>query len=160
MGADLYINSIYQNQRNRYQPKFDYWVSARETYKNAGKQKAAQKAQEKVANYFNKMNGDKGYFRDSYNRTNLLWLFDLSWWRDIGEKLIDKDGNLDPENIKQFCKMLSENETLFEANLEKVELLGDETREEAETYFRNKYAQLKKFLDRALKRKEPILCSV
>jgi hypothetical protein len=34
--------------------------------------------------YFNKMNGDAGYFWDSYNRTNLLWLFDLSWLKDTG----------------------------------------------------------------------------
>jgi hypothetical protein len=109
MGANLYINSIHQKQRNRYEPKFNHWVSVRDTYKNAGKKMAAQKAQEKVVNWFYKMNDDAGYFRDSYNRTNLLWLFDLSWWRDIGEKLIDRDGNLDPENVKQFRRMLSEN---------------------------------------------------
>jgi hypothetical protein len=160
MRADLYINSIYQKQRSRYQPKFDHWVSVREAYKNAGKRSAAHKAQKKVVEFFNKMNSDAGYFRDSYNRTNLLWLFDLSWWKDIGEKPIDREGNLGLENIKQFLQMLSEHELLFEANLKKMALLGDETRDEARTHFRNKYARLKAFLNRAIKRKEPILCSV
>jgi hypothetical protein len=160
MGADLYINSIYQKQCNRYQPKFDHWVNVREMYKNAGKKKAAQKAQEKVVNYFNKMNGDAGYFRDSYNRSSLLWLFDLSWWNDIGEKLIDRQGNLGPDKIKQFIQMLADRESVFKANLEKVELVGEDTREDVRRYFGNKYARLKQFLNRALKLSEPVYCSV
>jgi hypothetical protein len=160
MGADLYINSIYQKQRNRYEPKFKHWVSVRDTYRNAGKIRAAQKAQKKAGLYYDKMNGTGGYFRDSYNNTNHLWLFDLSWWRDIGDRLIDREGNLSPDKIKQFIQMLSEREQLFETNLEKVELIGDDTREDARRYFGNKYARLKGFLNRALKLKEAVYCSV
>jgi hypothetical protein len=160
MGADLYINSIYQKQRNRYEPKFNHWISVRETYRTAGKKKAVQKAQKKVELYFDKMNGEAGYFRDSYNNTNLLWLFDLSWWRDIGDKLIDREGNLGPDNIKQFLQMLSEREPRYKANLEKVELVGEDTREDVRRYFGNKYVRLKEFLNRALKMNEPVYCSV
>jgi hypothetical protein len=64
----------------------------------------------------------------------------LNWWRDIGDRLIDREGNLSPDNIKQFIQMLSEREQLFETDLEKVELIGDDTREDARRYFGNKYA--------------------
>lgn len=160
MGADLYINSIYNIQRQQYEPKFNHWVSVRENYKNAGKTKAVKKAQKQVWKYYDKMNGDEGYFRDSYNDSNLLWRFELSWWKDVGEKLINKEGNLGLDKIKQFRQMLSENEALFEANLEKMELVGDETREDIKAYFHHKYTQLKKFLNRALQLNEHIYCSI
>jgi hypothetical protein len=41
----------------------------------------------------------RGYFRDSYNSSNLLWPFDLSWWQDVLEVLVGKEGKMSPEII-------------------------------------------------------------
>jgi len=63
----------------------------------AGQQAAADKAQKQVVRYYDKMY-QRGYFRDSHNSSNLLWLFDLSWWRDVSGVLVGKDGKMSPEN--------------------------------------------------------------
>ena len=77
MGADLYLNSVFQKNRGRYAPKFDHWVAKRNALHKAGQQEAAVRAQKQVSKYFEKMY-ERGYCRDSYNPSNLLWLFDLS----------------------------------------------------------------------------------
>jgi hypothetical protein len=75
---------------------------------------------------------ERGYFRDSYNPSNLLWLFDLSWWRDVLDVLVGKDGKMSPRNAGRFLQMLAGREPVFEANLKKVELAKGETRAEAD----------------------------
>jgi len=55
------------------------WVERRDALKAAGAEEEAQAAQVKVEEYHAKMY-ESGYFRDSYNDTNLLWRFNLSWW--------------------------------------------------------------------------------
>ena len=82
MRADLYLNSVFQKNRDRYAPKFNHWVAKRDTLHKAGQQAAADEAQKQVLKYYDKMY-QRGYFRDSYNSSDLLWLFDLSWWRNV-----------------------------------------------------------------------------
>ena len=159
MGADLYLNSRFQKNRARYEPKFRYWVAKRDAWAKAGKQKAADKAQQQVEKYYEKMY-EHGYFRDSYNPSNLLWLFDLSWWRDVLDVLTNKDGEMSPRNAERFLRMLGDREAVFEANLKKVELAKGEARAEAEKYFREKYDRLRAFLREAIGRKESIECSL
>jgi hypothetical protein len=98
--------------------------------------------------------------RDSYNPSNLLWLFDLSWWRDVLEVLVGKDGKMSPRNAKRFLQMLADREPVFEANLKKVKPAKGETRAEVEEYFRDKYERLKAFLRQAIDRKESVQCSL
>jgi hypothetical protein len=40
---------------------------------------------------------ERGCFKDSYNSSNLLWLFDLSWWRDVLEMIVGKNGKMSPK---------------------------------------------------------------
>jgi len=129
MGADLYLNSVFQKYRDRYAPKFDHWVAKRDALHKAGQQAAADKAQKQVLRYYDKMY-QRGYFRDSYNSSNLLWLFELSWWQDV----------------------LEDRESVFQANLAKVKPADGETRAEVEKYFREKYERLKAFLRQAIDR--------
>ena len=66
---------------------------------------AADEAQEQVLRYYDKMY-QRGYFRDSYNPSNLLWLFGLSWWRDVLDVLVGKDGKMSPRNARRSCVCL------------------------------------------------------
>ena len=159
MGADLYLNSVFRKHRDKYTPKFDHWVAKRNALHKAGQQEAADSAQKQVLKYFEKMH-ERGYFRDSYNGSNVLWLFDLSWWRDVSDILVGKDGKMRPRNARRFLQMLADREPVFEANLKKVKPAKGETRAEVEEYFRDKYEHLKAYLQQAIDRKECIECSL
>jgi hypothetical protein len=155
MGADLYLNSVFQKHGDKYAPKFDHWVAKRNALHKAGQQEAADRAQKWVLKYYDKMH-ERGYFRDSYNPSNLLRLFDLSWWQDVLEGLVGKDGKMSPRNAERFLRMLADRGPVFEAKLKKVEPAKGETRAEVEKYFRDKYERLKAFLRQAIDRKDCI----
>ena len=159
MGASLYLSSIFRKNRANYAAKCNYWVAKRDALHNAGKKKAAAEAHQKVAKYYNKM-CERGYFRDSYDSSNLLWLFDLSWWEDVLHVLTSKDGRMSPRNAKRFLEMLDDREPVLEANLKKVKLSKGETREIVEQYYKDKYKRLRAFLREAISRNECIECSL
>jgi hypothetical protein len=159
VGADLYLNSVFPKNQARHKPKFNYWVAKRDASQKAAKLEAADKAQQQVWKYYNRM-CEHGYFRDSYNSSNLLWLFDLSWWQDVAGVLTDKGGKMNLSKVRRFLQMLEDREPLFDANLKKVKLAEGETRQDAEKYFRDKYKRLKAFLQEAIDRKERIECSL
>ena len=158
MGADSYLNSVFQKHRARYAPKFDHWVAKKNALHKAGQQEAADEAQKQVLKYYDKMN-ERGYFRDSYDRSNLLCLFELSWWEDV-LVFVDEDGDMTPRNARRFLEMLAEREPVFEANLKKVKPAKGETRAEVEKYFRDKHERLKVFLRQAIDRRECVQCSL
>ena len=91
-------------------------------------------------------------FRDSYNSSNVLWQFDLSWWVDI-IPLLDEARTLSPNNAEGLLGKLEARESIFEANLK-----GEA--KEAQEYFRRKYKNLKAFLRKSVDRNEPIVCSL
>jgi hypothetical protein len=134
-------------------------VAKRNALRKAGQREAADRAQKWVLKYYGKMH-ERGYFRDSYNPSNLLWLFDLSWWQDVLDVLVGKDGKMSPRNAERFLKMLADREPVFEAKLKKVKPAKGETRAEVEEYFRGEYERLKTFLRQAIDRKESIECSL
>ena len=138
MGADLYLKSTYEPNHARWSDKFNEWVEIRDALRNAGKSTAADDAQKKVTKYFNKMYA-LGYFRDSYNDSSILWLFDLSWWTDVGA-LFDSDSKLTPEKADTLLEVLKDREPIFEANVKKVVA---EQGPKAKTYFVQKYEELK-----------------
>jgi len=134
-------------------------VAKRSALQKAGQREAADEAQKQVSKYYGKMH-ERGYFRDSYNSSNLLWLFDLSWWRDVLDVLVGKDGKMSPRNAGRFLQMLADREPVFETNLKKVKPAKGETQAEVEEYFREKYDCLKTFLRQAIDRKESVQCSL
>ena len=146
MGADLYIRPIFERQRNRYAPKFYHWVTIREA--SVSQNERAQ-AQEQVARYFDLMYA-KGYFRDSYNDSNLLCRFELSWWEDVVPRL-NAQHALDVTQTTWLLRTLKEHEPVFKASTAK-----DPQRD----YFVQTYRELRAFLRLALQRNEPIECSM
>ena len=159
MGADLYLKSDYAPNSERWKPYFDKWVEKRDALCKEGKKGEADKAQEQVVKYYERI-FEQGFFRDSYNHSSLLWKFDMSWWTDVLGVLTNSKGLTSPRNAKRFLRIFEENEPVFEQNLKKLEHSEGGGRAEAERYFRNKYKRLKAFLQEAIKRRESIECSL
>jgi len=105
------------------------------------------KAQHQVERYYAKMY-ERGYFRDSYNRTSLLWLFGLSWWLHIGLLLEERDEGcvLSPANAMWLLDFLRRHEAVFEGKLQPLALAAGERQPIVERYFRDKYAYFQEFL--------------
>jgi DNA polymerase II small subunit/DNA polymerase delta subunit B len=159
VGADLYLTDIFEKQREKYEPKFTHWAEIRDALRQAGKRDAEAQAQKQVEKYFGKMH-ERGYFRDSYNNSNLLWLFDLNWWRDVGDRLLDKRYRMSPKNAMKLLQELQQREPIFEDNVQKVKPANGETPAEIIQYFRDKYKRLRAFLREAIDKKAYIECSV
>ncbi len=155
MGADLYIQSLFRPQQARYTPLFEHWVQVRDVATDAT---AKRRAQAQVSRYFAKLHG-RGYFRDSYNGSNLLVLFELDWWHDIGDQLNDH-GELAPAQAAALLATLRTREPRFRRNLGQLELGPGESRRTVARYFCRKYRALCAFLAEAIRRQEPIRCSV
>jgi len=164
MGADLYINSIYDKQTELYESKFHEAVNFRDSLPEGEER---DKAQEQVGEYLRLWN-EKGYFRDSYNSSSLFWLLGLSWWKHI-VPLLDDEGGLPiteaqkligtisermhthyPESFSDFC---SENFPLNAENREKQI-------QECDEFFKAKAEKLSAMLKQSIELNEPISCSL
>jgi len=173
MGADLYINPLFEQNSEKYQLHFNMWVGIRDKAKAEGRKEEADNAQIEVTKYYNLMNSE-GYFRDPYNSSDLLWQFNLSWWDDINPQLIN--GQLNVRQVRWFLELLDGREAVFERNLTdlleghnkvwdkkenypKQELTKKE-RKEWVLYYHREYSNLKKFLMTAIELKSPVDCSL
>src|SRR5713226_6308455 len=105
MGADLYIPRVFNPNRRLHEPAFDHWVARRDALQKAGQTGQAARAQRQVEHLYGKMYS-RGYFRDGYNVANLLWLFGLSWWRDVAGVLTNRRGEMSPSQAAKLLRML------------------------------------------------------
>jgi hypothetical protein len=113
MGADLYLEPIFTENREQWEPLFNQAVERRDQLaKDSAEHKAAQA---EVDRYFGWMYC-RGYFRDPYNRWDMLAKFDLDWWGDI-IPMLDSEGRLSVPQMIQFRIVLWVRGPLFEANL-------------------------------------------
>lgn len=145
MGADLYIPPLYEPQRRKWEPQFEKAAKRRDSLKPGSKE--YQQAQVKVEKAYDKMY-ERGYFRDPYNDSDLLWKFGLSWWNDV-IPLLDKQGRLLVGPIHNLLAMLKDGENVFELKLATL------TAEEQQ-YFRRRYTLLRNFLNDAIEHNAPI----
>lgn len=154
MGADLYIESISQRKQTLYRDKFEQAVKMRDALKSPYN----QEYQELVEFYYHKLKS-AGYFRDSYNNSNLLFRFELSYWKNDLE--LDDNGDLPPSQARRLLAMLKEREPIFEESLTRIHEDGWSDEPEAVVhYFRMKYLRLRVFLKMAIKLNETIIWSV
>jgi len=116
-----------------------------------------------------------GYWRDSYNKSNLLWQFGMSYWADINNVYCSRSGRL---SLKRTQHLLDELEMrrkpIFEKNLQALldhknrvwddkdarEILSDEDRVKWVARYRSDYREFRRFLKRALALKSSIICSL
>ena len=149
MGADLYIDILYQPQREKWQKEFDKAVEERNSLEP--ETEAHRKAQTKVEHAFSRMY-ERGYFRDSYNDNNLLRKFGLSWWDDVIPMLND-GGDLSVGQAERLLEMLEDRHPVFGASLMPMPLAR---RKE----FLDAYDDLKNFLNEAIALDQPIRVSL
>jgi hypothetical protein len=149
MGADLYINSIYEPQHAKIEPLFNQAVALRNSLPEGSAER--QRAQTQVQEYADQLYA-AGYFRDPYNNWDLLWQFGLSWWNDVVPKL-DQDDNLAPREATWLLRNLQSREQRFEMAIRDLPAKHQE-------YFRERYEVLRAFLNSAIERNESILCSL
>ena len=148
MGADLYINSIFSKNKEKFEPEFDKWVEKRN---KAQSKEEKDKCQEKVVKFYDKMN-KIGYFRDSYNNSNLLWMLNLDYWSWF-KSFLDKNNRLSPKKAKILVKELKERKIVFD---NKKELL----KKDWVDYFEKSFKELTEFLETAIDLNESIECSI
>ena len=149
MGADLYINSLYQPQRLKWEKVFDEAVAERDRVQPETAE--FKKAQATLEDAYSRMY-ERGYFRDSYNDNNLLRKFGLSWWEDV-IPMLNADGELSVSQAERLLKMLKEQHGEFLGNLKPMSAAR---RKE----FLDAYAYLQKFLNEAIELDAPIHASL
>ncbi len=91
----------------------------------------------------------QGYYRDSYNDSNLLWKLGLDYWGWFAAYL-DWEGLLDPDKAEVVLKEVESRRNA----LEEIE-----DREERK-YFEEKFDEFTEFLRTAIRMGEPIECSI
>lgn len=180
MGADLYIRSVVDAAKEKYQSLFEKAVEKRDEYMrlhpnaifdcgfgvSGGEQvdKKLQKLQNEVDKFYKEMYPENGYFRDSYNGSSLFWRIGLSWWSDIKP---NAKGCLSLTKLRKIKKIVEElwanraplTEDYLKGQFCKVD--DSENNVEAwEKFFEDKYKRFIAFIDIALKMKEPIEASL
>lgn len=105
--------------------------------------------------------GDAGYFRDSYNGTNLFWVLGLSWWHDVN---LDDEGNMPGEEIKRLRQEVATRAAdVSEARLRQLHCKIDDGENSVESwrkFFEEKRGRLLAFFDEAIALGEPIDASL
>ena len=148
MGADLYITALYEPTHKQWEPEFERAARARD---NATDDASRKVAQVRVEQAYDQMHS-RGYFRDSYNKWNLLRKFGLSWWTDV-IPMLDAEGCLSPDQAASLLGTLKAHEPKFEAAVR-------ELKPRDRTYFRQRYAELVQFLNEAIALNRSVECSL
>lgn len=148
MGADLYVEDVFQPQYQAWSKKFD---RALQQFHHAVDAPDKDRLDQEVDHCYFQMYA-AGYFRDSYNDYCLLWQYGLSWWEDV-IPLLDEQNYLTPANAEVFTHLLKERRGTFEQNLAALT-------KELQTYFRERAAKLNAFLAEAARKSHAIKCSL
>lgn len=177
MGADLYIYKLFGPTRKKFEPLFNEACRQRDAkmcelaasrglpnqYAVSVEEPEVKALQEKVSEYYDKMYS-KGYFRDSYNCTNVLNRMGLSYWTDLS-KLLNSRRNLSGKNLQKFRDMVVN----AQLRLPTVEELrkegatvddGENSIEKWHAMFKDNRKKLIEFLNLAIEMRTYIYCSV
>lgn len=158
MGADLYIRVLSKECHRRNHRNFKRWVAKRDKAQDDTRKKFCQ---DKVELYHEKMY-ERGYFRDSYNSTSLMWRLGLSWWEDIA-KMLDKEGNLTLEKAQELRNIVAglpvKYATLKELKEGHCNVDSPNAEKEWNDYYNKKKQSFLDFLDEAIRLRQPIYCS-
>lgn len=160
MGADLYIEKVYKKNQETFGPLFQAAVTLRDEATTEDLKVLGQKL---VDHFYRKLH-DEGYFRDSYNGTNCLNRLGLSWWADVSEKFVNKQGRMSVTNAKKFLALVDPlpvqkvNEAWLKENHCTVD--ANNTVDRWNQMYLDGKLELVAFLKKAIELKEPIDCSL
>jgi hypothetical protein len=182
MGADLYIKSITEPAREKYEPLFNAACERRNAlqaelrqlnefagvFKQVGQnlesiKRVASDAQNKIKaleerisaeqnmvdTFLDKMNGNGGYFRDSYNGTCVLARLGLSWWQDVKSMYPTRDELV--ALVKKIKSSKLRPVTLDDLRENHCRVDAENTVAMWGKYFQNKKRRLVRFLERAIR---------
>jgi len=161
MGADLYINSRFKNNHEKYEKHFTTAVKIRDEFLSDSNQE--KEVQTLIDHFYDKMYS-KGYFRDSYNCSSMLQTLDLSWWQDVG-KLLNKSNELTPTKAKEFLKLIQSASLKLPTKKELIKKGANvdnkkDTLKSWHDMFKKHKQELIDFLNEAIQLKENIRCSI
>jgi hypothetical protein len=165
MGADVYLRSVSERCKERWEPLFKAACSERDAFPRDSVQ--AKEAQERVSETYEKMYAE-GYFRDSYNAsTTLCHCGGLSWWSDIVPMLAKRTGDMSVTKMRKFRAMLeahpiSRDEVAEYLAKERAKYPGEikDSADDWYNYHVKKRAALIALLDQAIALKEPLSMSL
>lgn len=164
MGADLYIHGKHDEWHNQYVQAFNDAVAKRDNEPSEAEKQRIQ--EEEVSPAYEKLYGENPYyFRDSYNNSSILWMLELSWWRD-SEKFLTKNGYMSPAKAVKWLELIKSREETMKANIEGRIVAGtgyadtEEQVQEAKKYYYDKYQRLIEFFERAIELKAKVDFSI
>jgi len=103
----------------------------------------------------------KGYFRDSYNDSSLFGVLGLSWWRMADKGSIDSNGLMQVPDMVELKQTLDGTTiTRDMLNTHAPYLMGVGNDQDLIFFFTGKKTELSNLLEEAIKRNEPLYCSV
>lgn len=177
MGADIYLQSVNDKARAKWEPLFKAAVAKRDSFPRDSAE--AMAAQEAVEEAFDGMNGE-GYFRDSYNATSLFGFLGWSWWNAAGvggqkpdhKWSINGDSKMSVRSMTALRNALTERGEITLADAQAWRVQQERGRfppcftepgngvEDWRQMFEAKRLRLIAMLDQAIVLKEPLYCSV
>ena len=98
MGADLYLNSVWE----------PCWANNKERLLNAPTADATSDLSSISAaatEMYDEMRASGGYFRNGYNSGDVMWAMGLSWPRTVGG-MLDSEGYLPVERARELLAMI------------------------------------------------------
>lgn len=198
MGADLYIESVQDKLKKTWEPWFSKAVMVRDALHKLSDlakvspvvkpvpkrrvklaqakgedmlnvDKVGETAQEMVTFFYDKMY-EEGYYRDSYNLSNLLWVLGSDYWQTFAT-LLDKKSYMQVPKIEGFINWLEAHKVPDLETFMKERLAGDskdgwerwfkeEKPEDIHTFFVQKREEMLTFFRKAMELNEPVRCSI
>jgi hypothetical protein len=147
MGADLYIRKLFDPQNKKYKRQFSLAVKKRDSSVLPEDQKKHQKEVDRLYDLMY----SKGYWRDPYNKYEVLDKMKFSYWVDFPCLT---------ENVKGRRMMSPENAKILACLLEKRNMNLHGFNAEEKEYFKKGKNELIQFLNSASKLKQSIECSI
>lgn len=154
MGADIYLKKVYDANHDLYYPKFTAEAELRDQARARGDLEAAEKHQVEVSRLYDLLQA-RGYFRDSYNDSSLIWLLDMSWWGSF-EQWFDEEGDLPPENMPEVIALIDKQFTTVFAGNFAAKFGEHPDRDRWLEYFKGKYERFTALVREAIELNEPL----
>lgn len=154
MGADLYLKSVHDAQREAWEWKFKEAVKKRDKYPEHDKRHI--KYHQEVREAYAQMYG-AGYFRDPYNPYGLFAQLGISWWQDVCP-MLDADGYLPLHE----ARLLAQRVAFARLDLSEAKacaLKYNQTPPSIEDYEKDR-RDLLTLLDQSIALGEPLYCSL
>ncbi len=154
MGADLYLKSVHDAQREAWEWKFHEAVKKRDKYPEHDKRHI--KYHHEVIKAYEQMYSG-GYFNDRYNPYGLFAQLGISWWKDVCP-MLDADGYLPIHE----ARLLAQHVALARLDLSEAEACAREygqTPPSIVDYEKQRH-KLLTLLDQSIALGEPLYCSL